>query len=145
MLVCQFTVSFTTSELCCKYFSYNDIFFMTLGFHFLCYVYIMYGNNVTFTFRFGLSLWSICSIEFRFLWRKNYPIFFYVRITYEKTLQSCFVFVRHCDVCFIKSQLPYLFVQCSYVFYDVRVIFWYIWITYGNYVIKWSVFSYVCL
>ena len=31
VLVCQFTVSFPTSELCYKCFSYNDIFFMTLG------------------------------------------------------------------------------------------------------------------
>ena len=27
-----------------------------------------------------------------------------------------FVFVRHCDVFFISSQLRYLFVWCSYVF-----------------------------
>ena len=111
MLVCQFTVSFTTSELCCKYFSYNDIFFMTLGFHFLCYVYIMYGNNVTFTFRFGLSLWSICSIEFRFLWRKNYPIFFYVRITYEKKRYNhvLFLFVIVTFVLLSHNYLIYLF------------------------------------
>ena len=33
-LVCQFTVSFSTSQLHCKCFSYNDLFFMTLGLHF---------------------------------------------------------------------------------------------------------------
>ena len=31
VMVCQFTVSFPTSELCYKCFSYNDIFLMTLG------------------------------------------------------------------------------------------------------------------
>ena len=53
----------------------------------------------------------------------------------EITLQLRFIFVRYCNVFFITSQLRYLFVQCSY---DVRI-------TYGNYVIKWSFFSYVCL
>ena len=34
----------------------------------------------------------------------------------EMTLQVRFVFVRHCNVCFITSQLRYMFVRCSYVF-----------------------------
>ena len=34
----------------------------------------------------------------------------------EVTLQLRYVFVRHCDVNFIMSQLRYLFVRCSYVF-----------------------------
>ena len=34
----------------------------------------------------------------------------------EITLQLCFVFARHCEVFFITSQLPHLFVPCSYVF-----------------------------
>ena len=34
VLVCQFTVSFSTPELHCKFFSYNDIFFMALGLRF---------------------------------------------------------------------------------------------------------------
>ena len=39
----------------------------------------------------------------------------------EVRLQLRFVFLRHCDVFFITSQLLYLFVQCTYVFYDVRI------------------------
>ena len=39
----------------------------------------------------------------------------------EITLQLRFVFARHCDVFFITSQSRYLFVRCSYVFYDVRI------------------------
>ena len=44
--------------------------------------------------------------------------FFYGTFTLhmEITLQLRFVFVRHCDVSFITSQLHYLFVRCSYVF-----------------------------
>ena len=34
----------------------------------------------------------------------------------EITLQLRFVFVRHCKVFFIMSQLGYLFVRCNYVF-----------------------------
>ena len=38
------------------------------------------------------------------------------------TLQLRFVFVGHCDVFFITSKLRQnFFVQCSYVFYDVRI------------------------
>ena len=37
------------------------------------------------------------------------------------TLQVRFVFVPHCNVFFITSKLRYLFAQCSYVFYDVRI------------------------
>ena len=72
LLVCQFTVSFPTSELCNKCFSYNDIF---LGLRSSVVHCITYGNNV---------------------WK------------------SRFVFVRHCIVSFISSQLRYLFVRCSY-------------------------------
>ena len=74
-LVCQFTVSFPTLELCYKCFSYNDIFFMMLGLHSFVVRCITYGNNV---------------------WKLR------------------FVFVRHCDVFFISSQLRCLFVRCSY-------------------------------
>ena len=70
-LVCQFTVSFPTLELCYKCFSYNDIFFMMLGLHSFVVRCITYGNNV---------------------WKLR------------------FVFIRHCDVFFIRSQLPFLFV-----------------------------------
>ena len=34
----------------------------------------------------------------------------------EIILQLCFVFVCHCDIFFIMSQLRYLFVWCSYFF-----------------------------
>ena len=81
-LVCQFTVSFPTSELCYKCFSYNDIFFMTLGLRSFVVCCITYGNNV----------WNN-------VWKLR------------------FVFVRDCDVFFISSQLRYLFVWCSYVFW----------------------------
>ena len=76
VLVYQFTVSFSTSELYCKCFSYNDIFFMTLG--------------LLFCDMFALRM--------------------------KITLQLRFVFVRHCDVFFITSNLRYLFVRCSQVF-----------------------------
>ena len=36
-------------------------------------------------------------------------------------LQLRFAFVCQCDVFFITSQLRYLFVQCSYVFIDIRI------------------------
>ena len=39
----------------------------------------------------------------------------------EITLQLRFVFGRHCEVFSITSKLRYLFVSCSYVFYDVRI------------------------
>ena len=39
----------------------------------------------------------------------------------EITLQLCFAFARHYEVFFITSQLHYLFVPCSYVFFDVRI------------------------
>ena len=81
-LVCQFTVSFPTSESCYKCFSYNDIFFMTLGLRSFVVRCITYGNNV----------WNN-------VWKLR------------------FVFVRDCDVFFISSQLRYLFVWCSYVFW----------------------------
>ena len=56
---CQFTVSFSTSELCYKCFSYNDMFFMMSGLRFLWYVFVTDENNVTTTFHFCLSLWLI--------------------------------------------------------------------------------------
>ena len=68
-----------------------------------------------------------------FLLRRNYVIYLFdavaffndVRITFyfgtfklrkEIMLQLRSVLVRHYDVFFIASQLPYLFVRCSYVF-----------------------------
>ena len=74
-LVCQFTVSFPTSELCYKCFSYNDIFFMTLGLRSLWYVAlrmeIMYGNYVSFLF----------VIVTYFLFRHNYVVYLFDVVT----------------------------------------------------------------
>ena len=39
----------------------------------------------------------------------------------EVSLQLHFVFVRHCEVFFITFQLRYLFVPCSYDFYNARI------------------------
>ena len=39
----------------------------------------------------------------------------------EITLELRFVFVCHCDVFFVTSQLRYLFVRFSYVFDNVRI------------------------
>ena len=58
-----------------------------------------------------------------------------------------FAFVRHCDVFFITSQLHYLFIPCSYVFYDVRIM-----LHFGTFKLRTEImlqngdfFSYVCL
>ena len=78
------------------------------------------------------SLW--CNFIDPVLLRHNYVIYLFdvvmffdfVRITLyfgmfklrmEITLQLRFVFVRHCNVFFITSQLRYLLVCCSYVFW----------------------------
>ena len=89
-----------------------------------------------------------------FLLRDNYVIYLFdvvtffndVRITLyfgtfelrmEITLELCFVFVR---------QLYYLLFDVVTVFDYVRItLFWYVRITYENYVIKWLFFGYVCL
>ena len=49
-------------------------------------------------------------------------------------LQLRFVFAPHCNIFFITSQLRYLFVRCSYVFWwrSNYVVIWYVRITYGN-------------
>ena len=44
----------------------------------------------------------------------------------EVTLQLRFIFVRHCDMFFIALQLRYLFVPCSYVFYDIRITLYFV-------------------
>ena len=115
---------------------------------------ITYGNYVSILF----------VIVMYFLFRHNYFIYFFEVVTFfddvrnryyfgtfelrmEITLQLRFVFVGHCNVFFITSQLRYLFVRCKYVFWwrSNYVIFWYVRITYGNYVIKWSfLVTFVC-
>ena len=97
---------------------------MTLGLRSLWYVAlrmeIMYGNYVSFLF----------VIVTYFLLRHNYVICLFDLIKFfdgvgitlyfgtfelrmEMTLQLRFVFVRHCNVFFITSQLRYLFVRCN--------------------------------
>ena len=66
ILVCQFTVSFPTSELCYKCFSYNDIFFMTLGLRSFVVCCITCGNNV------WNNIWKL-----RFVFVRHCDIFFY--------------------------------------------------------------------
>ena len=131
VLVCQFTVSFLTSELCYICFSFNDIFFMTLELRFFVVRCITCGNNV------WNNVWKLCFIFVRhcdvFLSGHNCVICLFgvvtffddVRITlYFGTFKLCmevtwklrFVFVRLCDVFFITLQLRCLFVRCSYVF-----------------------------
>ena len=132
VLVCQFTVSFPTSKLCYKCFSYNDIFFMTLGLRSFVVCCITYGNNV-WNNVWKLRFVFVCDCDV-FFFRDNYVIYLFdvvtffgdIRITLyfvmldlrmEMTWKLRFVFVRHYDVFFSMFQLRYLFVQCSYVFW----------------------------
>ena len=197
VLVCQFTVSFPTSELCYKCFSYNGIFFMTLWLRSFVVCCITYGNNI---WKLRFVFVRHCDVFFLFL--HNYVIYLFNVLTIfddvrmplyfgtfelrmEMTWKLLFVFLCHCDVFFISLQLRYLFVSCSYVFGDARNRYYFgtfdlhmeitlqlrfifvrycnvffitsqlrylfvqcsydVRITYGNYVIKWSFFSYVCL
>ena len=128
VLVCQFTVSFPTSELCYKCFSYNDIFFMTLGLYSFVVRPITYGNNIwkfCFLFVRHCGVFFISSQLVIYLF-DVVTIFVDVRISLyfgtfklrmEMTWKLRFMFFRHCDVFFITSQWRYLFVRCSYVFY----------------------------
>ena len=56
-----------------------------------------------------------------FSWPLDYVFCGTFILRMEITLQLCFIFVRHCEVYFITSQLWYLFFPCSYIFYDVRI------------------------
>ena len=121
VLVCQFTVSFSTSELCCKCFSYNDLFVMTLGLRFLWYIYIR--MKIMFQLHFVITF----VIVMYFLLRHNYVIYLFdvimffdeVRITLyfdmfelhmERTLQLRF-FARHCGIFLLRHNcVIYLFV-----------------------------------
>ena len=99
--------------------------------------------------RYNCALFLFVIVKY-FLLRCNYVIYLFHKVTFfsdvriafyfgtfEITLQLRFVFVRHCESFFITSQLRYLFFPCSY-FFLLRI-------TYRNFVIKWSFFSYVCL
>ena len=97
ILFCQSTVSFSTSQLYHKCFSYSafsySAFLTVLSYNAFL---IFHSNRITF----------FCGT-------------FALRM--KTTLQLSFVFVCHCDVFFITSQLGYLFVWCSHVFCDVRI------------------------
>ena len=92
------------------------------------YVLATYGKYLTITLCLGLAIYCIFSyvrimLKMLFL---QWHIFHDVRITflcgtfhYVRKLR--FVFVRHCDVFFILSQLRYLFVWSSYDFWYVRM------------------------
>ena len=76
VLVCQFTLSFSTSELGYKCFSYNEMFFMTLGLHYfvvrLHYVWKYRCNYVSFLF----------VIVTYFSLRRNYVIYLFDVVTF---------------------------------------------------------------
>ena len=126
VLVSQFTVYFSTSELCYKCFSYNGIFFMTLGLHFLWYACITDGNNITIKFHlFVIVTYFYYVTVTSFICLMFLHVFYGVRITLyfgtfelcmEITLQLRFVLFLIMTYFLITSQLRYLFVQCSYIF-----------------------------
>ena len=71
VLVCQFTVSFPTSKLCYKCFSYNYIFFMTLGLRSFVVCCVTYGNNV------WNNAWKL-----RFVFVRDCDVFFSSQLSY---------------------------------------------------------------
>ena len=71
-----------------------------------------------------MTYFSLCQNSFIYLFdvvaffdNVRFTLYFAAfELRMELTLQLRFVFVHHCDVFFIMSQLRYLFVRCSYVF-----------------------------
>ena len=132
----------------------NDIFFMALGLRFfvvfLHYVWKWGYNSVSFLFvivKYFYYVIITITNYYCYLFVRCSFVFYNIRITLyfgmfklrmAVTLQLRFVFVRQSDVFFITSQLRYLFVRCS-----CYIIFCYVRITYGNYIIELSFFSYV--
>ena len=127
-----------TLQLCFVFARHCDVFLLR-------YNYVIYlFDVVTFELRLEITLQlryvfsRHCDVILLrhndvVLLRHNYVIYLFdvvmffdfVRITLyfgmfklrmEITLQLRFVFVRHCNVFFITSQLRYLLVCCSYVF-----------------------------
>ena len=88
VLVCQFTVSFSTSELCCKCFSYNDLFVMTLGLRFLWYIYIR--MKIMFQLHFVITF----VIVMYFLLRHNYVIHLFDVLMFFMRLELRYILVR---------------------------------------------------
>ena len=133
VLVCQFIASFPTSELCYKCFSYNDIFFMTLGLRSFVVRCITSGNNVRNNV-WKLRFVFVCDCDV-FLFRHYYviylfdvvtffddEIFWYVRITYVNDVKTTFGFcsslwrifyfitiVCHCNVFFYYVTITLFF------------------------------------
>ena len=106
-------------------------------------------SNYVWKFRYSYVTFWFVNLLYVFL-RQNYIIDAFLTMTYfswpldyvscgkfilrmEITLQLCFIFVRHCEVYFITSQLCYLLFQCSYIFLwrQNYVIFWFFRITCG--------------
>ena len=120
--------------------------------------YILVRLNYVWKWRENYVLLLFVIVTY-FLVPCNYIIYFFNVVTFFDDVRKRFHFgtfelhmeitlqLRICNVFSITSQLRYLFVRCSYVSWwrYNYVIFWYVRITYGNYVIKWSFFSYVCL
>ena len=46
-------------------------------------------------------------------------------IAYGNNVTTAFLFARHCDLFFITLELLSLFFRCSYIFYDVRITFYF--------------------
>ena len=79
VLVCQFTVSFPTSELCYKCFSYNDIFSMTLRLRSLVICCITYRNKV-WNNAWKLRFVFVCQYDIFFISSQLH--YFFVRCSY---------------------------------------------------------------
>ena len=97
------------------------VFQFTVSFPTLKLYYKCFSYNDIFFMTLRLRSFVLCCIT-------------YGNNVWNNVWKSRFVFVHNCDVFFILSQLRYLFVWCSYVFWwrSNYVIYWYVRITYGN-------------
>ena len=126
------------------FFRHCDVFFIvsqlryllvqcTYAFKTLELRYIFLRSNNIWKWRDNYVSFLLVIVKY-FLLRYNYVIHLFDVVTFfndirnrlcfgtfklrmEITLQLCFIFVRHINVFFITSQLHYLLVQCSYVFW----------------------------
>ena len=126
-------VYFITSQLRYLFVRCTYVFLRRQNYVIFWYVRIMCRNEVTIVFQFCSLLWRIF---YYVIYLFNAVTFFYdfsnrfyfgtFELCMEIMLQLRFVFVRHCNVFFITSQLRYLFVRCSYAFWwrYNYVIFW---------------------
>ena len=127
-----------TLQLCFVFARHCEVFLLCYNYVIFVrcsYVWITFGNNFTVTLYLCSSFWcNFITSQWRSFITSQLPIYLFdvvtffdnVRITLyfgtfalriEITLQLRFVFARHYDVFFITSQLRYLFVPCSYVFW----------------------------